>query len=82
MKIIKNVNRNDVFKLLEQGKTVFLFNEQNETVVNLLFETILYLSKVIENKSVIFFTVEETNDCDGCFAPSVNANDCIDCPGR
>ena len=82
MKIIKTVNRDDVFNLLEQGETVFLFDESSEKVINLLFETILYLSKAIENKSVIFFIVERTNDCNGCFAPSVNPNDCIDCSGR
>ena len=82
MKIIKNINREDVFKLLEQGEAVFLFDDVGERVVNLLFETILYVSKEVENKNVIFFTVKETNDCDGCFAPSVNVNDCIDCPGR
>ena len=82
MKIIKNINREDVFKLLEQKKTVFLFDDVFERIVNLQFETTLYVSKAVENKNFIFFTVEETNDCDGCFAPSVNVNDCIDCPGR
>ena len=82
MKIIKNINREEVFKLLEQKKIVFLLDEGGERVVNLQFETILYVSKAVENKNFIFFSVEETNDCDGCFAPSVNVNDCIDCPGR
>lgn len=58
-KMILNVERNEIFALLNDNEHVYCFNYKNENVFDLYYQEVNFIHALICNEQVVFFRILE-----------------------